>query len=76
MLHFDEKGGKSREIPVRHNLERFIFDYLEAAGWIWSTRKHRQKLSLPHECLSEKAASKRSIRLLAAVAAVAAKPSC
>ncbi len=21
MLHFDEKGGKSREIPVRHDLQ-------------------------------------------------------
>jgi integrase/recombinase XerD len=32
MLHFDEKGGKSREIPVRHDLERWIFEYLDAAG--------------------------------------------
>ena len=32
MLHFDEKGGKSREIPVRHDLERILFDYLDAAG--------------------------------------------
>jgi site-specific recombinase XerD len=32
MLHFDEKGGKSREIPVRHDLEQIIFDYLDAAG--------------------------------------------
>jgi hypothetical protein len=23
-LRFDEKGGKSREIPVRHDLEQFI----------------------------------------------------
>lgn len=31
-LRFEEKGGKSREIPVRHDLERYIFDYLDAAG--------------------------------------------
>jgi integrase/recombinase XerD len=31
-LRFDEKGGKSREIPARHDLERFILDYLDAAG--------------------------------------------
>lgn len=33
LLRFDrEKGGQSREIPVRHDLQRFIIDYLEAAG--------------------------------------------
>jgi site-specific recombinase XerD len=32
MFHFDEKGGKSREIPVRHDLEQIIFEYLDAAG--------------------------------------------
>ena len=32
MLHFDEKGGKSREIPVRHDLEQMLFAYLDAAG--------------------------------------------
>jgi site-specific recombinase XerD len=32
VLRFQEKGGKSREIPVRHDLERFILAYLEAAG--------------------------------------------
>src|SRR5262249_31160360 len=31
-LRFTEKGGKSREIPVRHDLERFVFDYLDAAA--------------------------------------------
>jgi len=31
-LRFQEKGGKSREIPVRHDLEGFIRTYLEAAG--------------------------------------------
>jgi hypothetical protein len=29
---FQEKGGKSREIPVRHELEDFILAYVEAAG--------------------------------------------
>ncbi len=32
MLHFDEKGGKSREIPVRHDLEQMVFEYIDAAG--------------------------------------------
>ncbi len=32
LLHFDDKGGKSREIPVRHDLERYLWDYLDAAG--------------------------------------------
>lgn len=31
-LRLDEKGGKSREIPVRHDLEGFIGEYLAAAG--------------------------------------------
>lgn len=32
MIHFGEKGGKSREIPVRHDLEKLINEYLVAAG--------------------------------------------
>jgi site-specific recombinase XerD len=32
MLHFSEKGGKSREIPVRHDLEGIISAYIDAAG--------------------------------------------
>lgn len=32
MLHFSEKGGKSREIPVRHDLEQIIAEYIDAAG--------------------------------------------
>ena len=31
-FRFDEKGGKSREIPCRHDLQRIIRDYLDAAG--------------------------------------------
>jgi integrase/recombinase XerD len=31
-LRFEEKGGKSREIPVRHDLEQFLLAYLRAAG--------------------------------------------
>jgi len=31
-LRFAEKGGKSREIPVRHDLQRFIRDYLSAGS--------------------------------------------
>ncbi len=31
-LRFAEKGGKSREIPVRHDLQQFIADYLVAGS--------------------------------------------
>ena len=31
-LRFEEKGGKSREIPVRHDLQGFILAYRAAAG--------------------------------------------
>ncbi len=31
-LHFLEKGGKARVIPVRHDLQRYLHEYLEAAG--------------------------------------------
>src|SRR5512142_932810 len=30
-LRFSEKGGKSREIPVRHDLEGYLREYIEAA---------------------------------------------
>ena len=30
-LRFSEKGGKSREITVRHDLEQFLREYIEAA---------------------------------------------
>jgi site-specific recombinase XerD len=30
-LRFSEKGGKSREIPVRHDLEQFLLEYLQEA---------------------------------------------
>jgi integrase/recombinase XerD len=32
VLRFQEKGGKSREIPVRHDLEGFILAYVDAAA--------------------------------------------
>jgi integrase/recombinase XerD len=32
VLRFQEKGGKSREIPVRHHLEGVILAYVDAAG--------------------------------------------
>ena len=32
MLHFNEKGGKSREIPVRADLQELVMAYIEAAG--------------------------------------------
>ena len=32
MLHFEEKGGKSREIPVRNDLQKVISAYIDAAG--------------------------------------------
>ncbi len=31
-LRFTEKGGKSRDIPVRHNLEAYIKEYIQEAG--------------------------------------------
>jgi site-specific recombinase XerD len=32
-LRFSEKGGKSREIPVRHDLEQLLREYIDAAGF-------------------------------------------
>ena len=32
VLRFAEKGGKARSIPVRHDLERLLQEYLMAAG--------------------------------------------
>jgi integrase/recombinase XerD len=32
VLRFQEKGGKSREIPVRHDLEGFILAYVDSAA--------------------------------------------
>jgi site-specific recombinase XerD len=32
MLHFNEKGGKSRELPVRNDLKDIISAYIDAAG--------------------------------------------
>ncbi|MDX2198761.1 MAG: tyrosine-type recombinase/integrase [Phycisphaerae bacterium] len=32
MLRFDEKGGKVRDIPARHDLEGFVREYLAVAG--------------------------------------------
>jgi len=31
-LRFGEKGGKTRKIPCRHDLQQYIQDYLDAAG--------------------------------------------
>jgi integrase len=31
-LHLDEKGGKARQIPVRHDLQTFYEKYIAAAG--------------------------------------------
>ena len=37
-LRFTEKGGKSREIPVRHDLQQFIMAYIESAGCDFSEK--------------------------------------
>jgi integrase/recombinase XerD len=37
-LRFTEKGGKSREIPARHDLRQFILDYIKAGGLEYSER--------------------------------------
>jgi integrase/recombinase XerD len=46
-LRFSEKGGKSREIPVRHDLEQFLLDYIAAAkiseGPLFRTALRRTK---------------------------------
>jgi integrase len=31
-MRFEEKGGKSREIPVRHDLQGFIIEYIKTAA--------------------------------------------
>jgi integrase/recombinase XerD len=52
-LRFTEKGGKSREIPVRHDLEGFLLDYLALAeGPEW-----------PKECPVFRSAARRTRRL-------------
>ena len=38
VLRFQEKGGKSREIPVRHDLEGYIRAYLDVAGIAGETK--------------------------------------
>jgi integrase/recombinase XerD len=46
-LRFSEKGGKSREIPVRHDLEQLLRDYIDAAkiteGPLFRTAVRRTK---------------------------------
>lgn len=37
-LRFIEKGGKSREIPVRHNLEGYLKEYMQASGLEGATK--------------------------------------
>lgn len=37
-LRFTEKGGKSREIPVRHDLQQFIAEYIAAAKLEYSDK--------------------------------------
>jgi integrase/recombinase XerD len=37
-LRFREKGGKDREIPVRHDLEGWINEYLVAAGMLEASK--------------------------------------
>jgi len=39
VLRFQEKGGKSREIPVRHDLEGFILAYVDSAGLAGETKE-------------------------------------
>ncbi len=40
-LRFSEKGGKSREIPVRHDLRQFIMEYINTAGLEYSDKQTR-----------------------------------
>lgn len=39
-LRFAEKGGKAREIPVRHDLERYLLEYLERADLLKAMKDH------------------------------------
>jgi site-specific recombinase XerD len=32
LIRFEEKGGKARELPVRHDLQGYLLDYVQAAG--------------------------------------------
>ena len=54
-LRFAEKGGKSREIPVRHDLEQFLREYIEAAqiteGRLFRTA-HRKTKTLTKNAMS------------------------
>ena len=47
-LRFAEKGGQSREIPVRHDLEQFLLEYVEAAkiteGRLFRTANRKTKM--------------------------------
>jgi integrase/recombinase XerD len=38
VLRFREKGGKRREIPVRHDLDGWLREYMEAAGMMEEAR--------------------------------------
>lgn len=40
-LHFDDKGGKSREIPVRHDLQLLLFDYLKSVDTLLGVDDNR-----------------------------------
>jgi site-specific recombinase XerD len=43
MLHFDEKRGKSREIPVAHDLKAIFDEYLETTGIKHERRRRHPK---------------------------------
>ena len=51
MLHFDEKRGKSREIPVAHDLKLLFDEYLEKSG-IKNERRRRDAVSSEWEPIS------------------------
>jgi site-specific recombinase XerD len=43
MLRFRDKGGKSREIPVSHDLKTFLDEYLEGSGLLHERRRRDPK---------------------------------
>ncbi len=62
LLRFQEKGGNSREIPVRHDLEEYLRAYLDAGGIVaenkdWPYfRSHRGRTGqLTHNAMTSKA---------------------
>ena len=64
MLRFREKNGKNREIPVRHDLEAWLREYLAAAGIVEETKSAPlfRAAAGKKKCLTEAAYAAHSMR--------------